>query len=259
MKNTFRSAALGGFFTRTRSAAMKKQNEEQGASPPQLPAFFDLLTRFHFVPEHVVDIGAHRGRWTECAISYFPNATYSLFEPQPALQNELLAFANRHKNVTVYPVGVGSKNGTSSFTLHERADSCTFAYDRLLADNQGFTQVQIPTVSLDDFLTAEQLPRPNMVKIDAEGWDLNVIAGGSTGIAHASVVLVEAAVCNKSFKNCLFSVLSAMRELGHRPFDMTDLNRSAQGALWLLEVAFVKIGDPLDQISSAFAVSTKND
>jgi FkbM family methyltransferase len=185
-------------------------------------------------------------------MSYFPEAYFSLFERQPALQSELLAFADMHKNVTVYPVGVGSKSGISTFTLHERADSCTFACDPLLADQQGFPQVEIPTVALDDFLRAHQLPRPNLVKIDAEGWDLNVLEGGSTSVAHASIVLIEAAVSNKSFQNCLLAVLSSMRELGHRPLDITDVNRSSQGALWLLEMAFVRMGDPIDEISSHF-------
>src|SRR5262249_20010845 len=69
--------------------------------PYGLGHFFPLLRRMGFAPRHVVDVGANRGYWTRAAFKYFPNAVYTLVEPQdspqilyprprsPGLQNQM--------------------------------------------------------------------------------------------------------------------------------------------------------------------------
>jgi len=52
---------------------------------------------------------------------------------------------------------------------------------------------------------------------------------------------MEASVLNPIFANTVEEVISAMSRLGFILFDITDLNRTAKdGALWLVELAFVK-------------------
>jgi len=55
--------------------------------PYGLEHFFPLLRRLGFAPRHVVDVGAHRGTWTRAAFKYFPNAVYTLVEPQDHLRS----------------------------------------------------------------------------------------------------------------------------------------------------------------------------
>jgi hypothetical protein len=96
-------------------------------------------------------------------------------------------------------------------------------------------------VSLDEYLPTLNLPQPDLIKIDAEGWDLEVLKGAGESVERAEVVLLEASVMNKIFKNNVNDVTSAMSELGFTFFDITDLNRTQkQNALWLMEIAFVK-------------------
>jgi hypothetical protein len=79
------------------------------------------------------------------------------------------------------------------------------------------------------------------VKIDAEGLDLNVLAGGPRTIAQADVVLVEAMVACPTYPNTLAVVIARMDELGFRLFDITDLNRTPQRkVLWMIEAVFVR-------------------
>lgn len=48
--------------------------------------FFALLKRYGSDPKHVLDIGANYGNWTREAVKYFPNAVYTLVEPQDELE-----------------------------------------------------------------------------------------------------------------------------------------------------------------------------
>jgi FkbM family methyltransferase len=209
--------------------------------------FFDCLKRLGFQPRHVIDIGANKGNWTRAALCSFPHCSYTLFEPQERLANfcaDLLV----NPNVELHHLGVGPFNGTMKLSTHERDDSFSFALSEKEAKDQGREQIDCSVVALDDFLTKHAIPFPDILKIDAEGWDLEVLKGAESAVAHADIVLLEAAVLNKNFPNKLPIVVSEMEKRGFIVFDITDLNRTVRdNALWLVELAFVKAGGLLDR------------
>jgi FkbM family methyltransferase len=208
---------------------------------PYLQAqFFLCIKNLGFNPSHIVDVGANRGTWTRNALQYFPDAYYSLFEPQAYLAasfNDLL----KNPKVKFHAKGVGATSGMMDLTTSDRDDSFSFSFSADQAREWGVRQVKAPVVSLDEYLPTLNLPQPDLIKIDAEGWDLEVLKGAGESVERAEVVLLEASVMNKIFKNNVNDVTSAMSELGFTFFDITDLNRTQkQNALWLMEIAFVK-------------------
>lgn len=207
--------------------------------------FFDCLSRLGFMPKHVVDVGANRGGWTRTALRYFPDARYTLFEPQAdLLENSDL---RRNPNIRIHAAGAGPTSGTMRISAHDRDDSWSFALSEPEAAALGRRQIEMPVVALDEFLPAQGLPWPEMLKIDAEGWDLEVLRGAEATVAHSQVVLLEAAIMSKLFRNTLHAVIDAMARRDFVIFDITDLNRTQRhGALWLTEVAFVRRGGPLE-------------
>lgn len=214
--------------------------------------FFDCLVRIGFEPRHVVDIGAHQGGWTRTSMRYFPSARYTLFEPQRELLESQADLDV--PNVTRVYVGVGPVSGTQSLTAHERADSYSFAWSEEEAGSLGREQVDMDVVALDDYLGGqEDIPPPDIVKIDAEGWDLEVLKGAEKSIAAAEVVLIEAGVMNKRFRNTAHKVIDAMAAKDFVLFDVTDLNRTARdGALWNVELAFVRKGGSIDSAVDSY-------
>ena len=214
---------------------------------PYLQAqFFQCIKNLGFNPTHIVDVGANRGTWTRNALQYFPDAYYSLFEPQAYLS---ASFADLLKNpkIKFYAKGAGPCSGMMDLTTSERDDSFSFSFTAEQAQARGRTQVKAPVVALDEFLPTLDLPAPDLVKIDAEGWDLEVIKGAKNTLKNAQVVLMEAAVMCKAFTNSVAKTTEAMADMGFCVFDITDLNRTQKhNALWLIELAFVKTGGPLD-------------
>jgi FkbM family methyltransferase len=227
-------------------------------SPSILPAghactdpFFDCLVRLGYNPQHIVDVGANRGGWTRTALRYFPNACYSLFEPQ----QELLQDTDLVKNskVRIHFCGAGPVTSTMKLSKHQRDDSFSFALTPEQAQDRGREQIDAPVVALDEFLPQLGLPSVDILKIDAEGWDLEVLKGAEKTVAHAGVVLLEAAVMNKSFGNTMERVIREMSARNFVVFDITDLNRTQKdNALWLVEIAFVPQGGVLHQAVSTF-------
>ena len=54
-----------------------------------LDLLFLLLKRRGFSPNHIVDVGANHGYWTRAALKYFPDAYYTLIEPQEYLRENV--------------------------------------------------------------------------------------------------------------------------------------------------------------------------
>lgn len=213
--------------------------------------FFSCLVRLGFQPRQIVDVGANRGNWTRTALRYFPEARYTLFEPQ----GDLLRGSDLEGDarVRIFSMGAGPKTSTMKLSKHVRDDSFSFALTEEQAASLGRDQVEAPVVALDEFLPKQGVPYPDLLKIDAEGWDLEVLKGAEKCAVHAEVVLLEAAVMNKLFTNKFGMVASQMEDRGFVLFDITDLNRTQKhNALWLVEVAFVKKGGALDTAISSY-------
>lgn len=213
--------------------------------------FFGCLMQLGFTPQNVVDVGANRGNWSRTAMRYFPDAQFTLFEPQ----GELLEGSDLEGDprVRIFAMGAGPKTSTMKLSKHERDDSFSFALSEEEAVREGRAQVEAAVVALDEFLLQQSIPYPDMLKIDAEGWDLEVLKGAEKCVANAEIVLLEAAVMNKLFANKFGVVASEMEDRGFVLFDITDLNRTQKhNALWLVEVAFVKKSGILDTAVSSY-------
>ena len=107
-------------------------------------------------------------------------------------------------------------------------------------------QIEVPVVTLNEIVQTSSAPFPEMVKIDAEGFDLKVIAGASELIGRTDIFFLETTICAQGFDNTLANAIATMSQAGYRVIDITDLNRSPKdGVLWLCEVAFLRNESPL--------------
>lgn len=204
------------------------------------------------MPSHIVDIGANHGGWSRTALSIFPNVYLSIFEPQERL-GEYLVDLECNPNVKIHYKGVGDLNGTAPFTFHDRDDSCSYIYNTEDALERGFIQSEIEICKLDTVMKNCEFGAANIVKIDAEGLDLQVLDGAAETLRETEIVLVEASVSNPDYPNSALTVIQKMDLLGFRLFDLTDLNRTPnRKLLWLIEAVFVRKGSAIDIASSTF-------
>jgi FkbM family methyltransferase len=209
--------------------------------------FYDTLKIMGFEPKHIVDIGANHGTWTRETLRYFPEAYYSLAEPQFWLKKSFQDILENNSKVSFYPVGVGERAGSFLFTIVDRDDSCSFRYTKEEAKEAGYPQMEIPVVTLNELLLESKLPKPDIIKIDAEGLDIEVLKGASDFLGKTEIFMVEAGIVNKSFDNSFLKLINFMDENGYRLFDITDLNRPFRlQVLWLVEIVFVKKGGIID-------------
>ncbi|WP_223033942.1 FkbM family methyltransferase [Hanstruepera marina] len=213
-----------------------------------LASLFINVKEMGFLPKHIVDVGANHGTWTRETLKYFPNAYYTLIEPQKWLQTSFQDLLDANEKISVKAVGLGAQKGNFLFTLVNRDDSCSFRYTEEEANEKGFKQIQIPVETLNNIVSEnEDIPLPDIVKIDAEGLDIEVLKGADKLFGKTEIFMVEASVNCKIFENSVLRMINFMDRNGYTLFDITDLNKPFKPyVLWLVELVFIKKGGVLD-------------
>lgn len=219
----------------------------EGSPQPSegLDPFFSLLDRLGFYPKHVLDVGANRGNWTRTALRHFPDAHYTLVEPQDHLKSHIQDILDRGCKIQWINAGASDRSGNMPMSLSHRDDSSTFVLADRYGHATGSRQTTVPVKTLNEIVSSSGTPPPEMVKIDAEGFDLKVLAGASGLLGKTDIFLVEAVVCG-NYENSAAEVIKFMVNAGYQLIDITDLNRSPKhGVLWLCELAFLRKASPL--------------
>jgi len=73
-----------------------------------LKLFFSMLQGRSFAPKHIIDVGANHGEWTRVALKYFPDAYYTLIEPQDHLRAHVADLLMRNSRIRW--VGAGASD-----------------------------------------------------------------------------------------------------------------------------------------------------
>lgn len=217
--------------------------------PPQpfgMETFCRMLKQRGFRPAHIFDVGANKGEWTRFMASFFPSAKYTLMEPQADLREHVDDLIENGREIRWLNAGAADQAGDLLFTLGQQDDSSSFAISWESAQEQGLKQITVPVRTVDEVLATENLPPPDLLKVDAEGYDLKVLDGARSILDQTDIILIEVAVGAEGLENSLPAVAERMEQANYRFFDITDIMRSRQhGVLWLCEFAFLRHGSPL--------------
>ena len=217
-----------------------------------LSSFFALLKRYGFDPEHVIDVGANHGNWTREAVGYFPNAQYTLVEPQDELK--IYVKDLRDRGIRIHWINAGASDCPGELTLNvgRRDHSSTFFQAPRTVD-AAVQRLEVPVTTLNEIVRSSSLPVPEMVKIDAEGFDLKVLAGASDLYGKTEIFLAEVSVGQRDFENTALAVIQKMADVGYRFIDITYIDRSPKfGVLWLCEFAFLRDSSTLLDAATSF-------
>jgi FkbM family methyltransferase len=132
-------------------------------------------------------------------------------------------------------LGPADQSGVMSFRILDRDDNSTFLPREQLSPSRIADEKMVQVKTLNDIVSTYGLPTPDLVKIDAEGFDLKVIQGlASSG--KTEVFLFEAGV-TCSFENSVARAVTTMEALGYR---LIDIRSPKHNVFWLTELAFLR-------------------
>jgi len=182
----------------------------------------ELLELLRGSPPRVIhDIGANVGTWTCLAKSLYPDAAVEAFEPLEEHKAGFRLWTAPWTDVRLHPVALGPRDGTVTIEITDFSDASSVLP---LADEGRKTfsiapagRREVPMATLDGLVAAGTVRAADLLKVDVQGYELEVLRG-----AERSVQAARAVICEVSFRRfyegqALFAeVLAHMGERGFR-------------------------------------------
>ena len=161
----------------------------------------------------VLDVGANVGQSVERFRRYLPDAYIYSFEPNPTTFETL---RNKHENdakLKCFNFGIGAEKAVLPFFVNP--DSGSNSFYKLNLDGEAFklsnteeaqknhnittlkqevgynTEVKIPVETLNSFCAAEGLNSIDILKIDTQGYELEVLKGATEILSKTLIVEAE--------------------------------------------------------------------
>jgi FkbM family methyltransferase len=138
------------------------------------------------------DVGANVGFFSLLAAKRLgPAGCVCAFEPvaENAASVRANAKINRFANINVFELAAGRTSGTAELLLTDWDGGGSLS-NSAVRPSEPVSRRQVRVVALDDWIPAERLPKPGVVKIDVEGVELEVLQGMSKTIAEFKPVLL---------------------------------------------------------------------
>lgn len=202
------------------------------------------MQRLGFKPAVVIDVGAYIGEWTRSCKRIFPSAYILMVEPQPGHIDRLRAVTAAFNGIELAPLLLGARErGDVPFHMCESASFVLIESARPTV----VSTISVPMTTLDKFTANTVFARPDFLKLDVQGYELEVLRGGELALASAEVVLMEVNLLGILEGAPLFhEATHFMSERGFRVYDIcTFFRRPYDGALWQVDVIFVRSSSPL--------------
>jgi FkbM family methyltransferase len=169
--------------------------------------------------ETVLDIGANVGQSTLAFARWFPATTIWSFEPFEEPFREL-ARATHSVNARCYKLAFAAEPGTATVELAPTSVNNSLRND---TENAGGETVRVAT--LDTFAEEHAIVRIDFLKIDTEGFDLEVLKGAERLLRSAAIafVQVEAGMNRHNTKHVAFERLKEhLEERNYTPFGLYE-------------------------------------
>ncbi len=205
------------------------------------------IARFFDPDERVllVDIGANVGDFTSTFLSIYRSARSVCFEPIGSTFERLARRFSGDARVETHRVALSDVEGSAEIYLRDQSTLCAFTKYTSEANELYRTKTEkseeVGTRRLDSL----QLPSGHdrlFVKIDVQGFEIEVIRGAMQTLSLADAALIECSFADEyEGKEPSFSVACALlRQCNLYPVVFQEYCRTLSNYAWERDVLFVK-------------------
>jgi FkbM family methyltransferase len=169
----------------------------------------------------VFDIGANNGEFSKEIFAHLPNVDVYAFEPLPDCFKTLTNVFRGNARMHARQIALGDASGDiemqrSSFHPSSSLRPMAALHKRLYPKTAGMSKETVSLARLDDIAKDIPLHGNIMIKIDVQGFEDKVIAGGTETFKKASVILIETSFVELYVGQPLFGDIH--RQLGELGF-----------------------------------------
>lgn len=143
----------------------------------------------------VYDIGANKGTWTCLAKAIFPASRIECFEPLPDHFDEFYEMTAGLDSVSLHQCALGSSEKIGLINVTSQTDSSSLLNPGVMQVNTFGTpkirEKEVPVVMLDQFRKKNNLPLPDLMKLDIQGYELEALKGASDCLKACKFIIME--------------------------------------------------------------------
>lgn len=197
------------------------------------------LKRLGFAPRTVVDVGVADG--TMPLYQTFPDARHVLIEPLEESKPFLEAIAGCFPHVEYVIAAAGRQSGRVLINVHPDMARSSVYWESDYVPG-AVSPRDVPSITLDQVKRERGLDGPILLKIDVQGAELDVLAGGEETLPATECVVLEASLF-EFFRGAplVSEVVAYMQRQGFVIYDVLALQyRPLDGAMSMIDLAFVK-------------------
>jgi FkbM family methyltransferase len=194
------------------------------------------LSSWGFRPKLAIDIGAYQGDWTRLFKQVFPECAVIMVEAQEQKRQILDSVCQSFSGEVSCEIALlARQEGTRARFVEMETGSSVFEE----ASPFPRTVVEKTARTLDGLL-GEARARVDFLKLDVQGYELEVLAGGTESLRSAKAVLMEASLMGAN-AGCplIVDVMKFMDSFRFRLVDFCSQIRRRDGALWQTDLLFV--------------------
>lgn len=203
---------------------------------------FIRLKKLGFNPVSILDIGAYEGNWAEELHHIFPSAKIMMIEGQESkravLDSKSKIIPDSQVNISL----LGAEENEVEFNIYESASSI------YKEDNETHAKIEsIKLQQLDKIVADTPFQEADLIKIDTQGYELEILKGGTKVLQSAQFVLLEVSLLN-IYKGAplIDEVIVFMKENNFLLYDICSLmRRPYDNALFQSDFLFIKADHPL--------------
>jgi FkbM family methyltransferase len=218
---------------------------------------YSLLHTLGFQPNTVIDVGVAKG--TPELYSTFPDTYFLLVEPLKEFESDLKCILKKYNGSYVL-AAAGPSPGQVTFNVHKNHLDGSSLYKESMGSEADGNEIKVSMVKLDDILKEKQLSGPYLIKIDAQGAELDALEGAQKALLETEVVVLEVSMFG-FMKGApqFYDVISYMKNHNFVAFDIViGWNRPFDNALGQIDIVFVKENGMFRQSQSYSTVEQMN-
>lgn len=201
-----------------------------------------------FMPKSILDVGASYGPFADQAWKCWPAAHIHCFEPEPEYVRALERHAESDPRLHVCAALVGASCAETQVYYHLLGGST------VLTENTDNPDHPVTTcgpprvgrmITIADYCARRKIV-PEFLKIDVQGYELEVMKGAEPVLDSVDVILTEVnhteLFCGVPLAAELIGWLSSR---GYALHDICGIMRRGDGVLWQSDMLFVRHSSPL--------------
>ena len=159
---------------------------------------------------YIVDAGANIGQFCNAAKLFFPNAHLFSFEPDPVVYKQLVENTRTLRFVKTFNFGLGDRSQKLPFYVHDLSVMSSFKkYDDHFYGEKDVSYIRVEPLDK----TLSTIESIDLLKIDVEGFELNVLKGAKNILKRTNYLLIEISLGRSQTTDTNLGLLKYISEL----------------------------------------------